>query len=91
MQKTIDASTLHSKKEYNGSFSAGKSTQFIKKTADYSSRYQYKNIAVCKPRYSLVTKNLFPVEDTQEVLSIPKSLQMMKKDMKKGRILIHHL
>lgn len=48
-------------------------------------------MTVCKPRYTLATKNLFPQEDKKEVLSIPKSLQVMKKEMKKGRILIHHL
>ena len=40
---------------------SGKSVQFINKIDN--TKFQIKNMTVCKPRYTLATKNLFPQED----------------------------
>jgi hypothetical protein len=44
-----------------------------------------------KERYSIATKNLFPIEDKCEILALPKNIQVMRKSMKKGRLLINNL
>lgn len=44
-----------------------------------------------KERYSLITKSLFPIEDKCEILALPKNLQVMKRELKKGRLLINNL
>jgi hypothetical protein len=44
-----------------------------------------------KERYSIATKNLLPIEEKCEILSLPKSIQIIRKELKQGRLLISNL
>jgi hypothetical protein len=42
-------------------------------------KYQPKDLSTGKSRYSLTTKNLYPVEAKEEPATIPKNLQAIRK------------
>jgi len=54
-------------------------------------KYKPKVFSCGISRYSLTVKNLYPAEAREEESTISKNLQAIRKEMKKGRILISNL